>query len=616
MKDIFTELENSLPGIVLEAPPGKLVDLLKCLRVLISNDEFFFRFVTPVCLEYHLQHSSVFNLPLTSAIELLLPSDIKTSEVFDIQSDHEVQSRVSEDSVCSAARVIPAIISLENHLVSYAKCIFSQKKQQSKKNEALHLERSEKAEKTMMSSKAESSEADEDLNVWDEIDEENNMLTALENYIRELKSISVSSTDFFLDENRSKSSSKDSVTMTEEANDEEDFFADLVQHSVTDPGLENVEAVFFDTRLCLYIEIDPVECRILRVFPFSSKLNSCILENQEAACILLSIEHRQTISSTTSVTSNLLPQQINEILLPSPYLQNLLDNTFCHFVRHQYQRVEEVGEKSRRRVFGVEFSHPKINHSGSFLEESMDPALFSAKIGGRDVTSISPPTANLHVEVRASFQLLPAIFCGSRDKEDLPSPAILPESPNCVSNHDEAVDEGVHVVYGIFWESKKEGFSARWRTTFSVLCHHYSSQTSQRGSCELHPVKISFKGHTNTRFFLGEAGTSSAIQASTDTPFFFSTVVSFKNCTCQGHCENTGKGSTGDTAATTSRSFSDLLENADSEFDKEVVQSIKHHLIVAGEQMKHAILSVSTKEGWETFRCRTAHPLSSFFLFP
>lgn len=618
MQDFFSELEKSIPGVIFEAPPGKLLEVLRCLRVLVNEDDFFFNLVPPLCLEYHLKHSSMFSFSLTSTLKRLLSYDSKTLVPTGIKCRSSSSDSAHGGSLSPiAAPVVSVLLSRENHLVSYASDIIARKKQHGGPVGVRNPNPCGEDDVKKRADKANNNEEEEDINVWDEIQEESVVLTALEEYLQALKVVEVFPIEGLYDM-RSSSGSDRKIDTEKEAEEEEDLFASLVENSATNVGAENIQAVFFDTRLRLYVEVDPVHCCCIRVFPFPKGLRSCRIENKEAADIILSIEDPNSIATTTSDTSVNPSLRMREAvaLFPSSHLRSLLERTFQELIRSHYHKVHSIGETYKRRSVGVALP-PSFRPPPSFPSSANDASVFSflsENIGDAgEIRCVPPLLTDFDLEVNSSFQLIPLVQEISPHVGGLFPYSLPPDLTASIPSHDVTMVEGVNVVYSIFWISKKENLAVRWKTSLSIVCQHYPPTSPQSTASATNPVLLTLKGRTSTRFFMGATRPSAALHARSTTPLSVSTLVNHASTASLRCSSSTSESISNSTSANAANRSEEAVGQGHHDLADEVLKTIKNHLKIAGEQMKHAVFCVSTKKGWETFRSRSSHSIASCF---
>lgn len=635
MEDVFAQLEKSLPRLIFEAPPGKLLDVLRCLRVVINNDDFFFQVVPPLCLEYHLQHCSIFSFPLTPTIQLQLGKKIKTESTSMINATHCDPNNPHGDHPNSdVPPVVSFLVSRENHLLSYASGMALNQKQHGGAKAEKYPVPSEGSDKNIKTEKASSTDEqneneEEEINVWDEIQEENALLAALEEYLHELPSVEVLPIEN-VNEAKNKSLSKEFLLtkkMTEEEEEEEDLFASFVDNAAVNVGLESIHAVFFDTHSGLYIEVDPVRCCCLRVFPFlSDSMKSYRIENKQAASAILSIEDFHQIKNLSSHAREnpSSPSLIERIIFPSSHILVVLEEALSEITSHHYQKVTKMCEKYKQERVGVAL--PPLSRwtpSSLPLDSSVPPSpsenlkenMRNNMNHANKTCSIQPSLNAMDIEVQASFQLVPLLLGSDQGRRGFPF-SLANECSDGICDDDQEMIKGVKVVYGIFWISQKEGLRIRWKTSLSIMCQCAALPSSQPTLSGSPPVRLTIKGVTSTRFFLGEPRTTSAVHVRSETPLSFFALIDTQaahpgglpssSSRREGNFENNER---------QMKNLSDDVGFEDNHqiLENEMVESIKAHLAMAGEQMKHALFSVSTKKGWEIFRCPFGHPLIPFF---
>lgn len=234
-EDNMDDIKTAVTGFILEAPPEKLSSVLGNIRRILEDDELFLDLIPPLCLEYYLKHSSIFLLPIKP--ELVSALDLVPS--------------ISEELGASSSSppAMPIVISEENHLVSFVRrasaCI------------------------------GRTSRDFDDINVWDEIGEEDDLIDSMEEYLAHIPA-------YELQGDTSRSST---LSLLEE--DKEDFFDRFCQHV----GIESIHNVFFYPHLHLYVEIDPIEGGCIRALPFLTLKGSPLLKSLKIPTVVSLIEN-------------------------------------------------------------------------------------------------------------------------------------------------------------------------------------------------------------------------------------------------------------------------------------------------------------------------------------
>eukprot|EP00796_Vickermania_ingenoplastis_P004298 gene4298-3114_t len=199
MENVPSDLIESLTGCILGAPPCKLLDVLQLLRGVVEDDDVFFEVVPPICLEYHLQKSSIF---CWNQDQDALRGT--TAEV------------LGSGEPASAALATPLLLAEANRLVSWIP----------------------------RGGPAAGAEAEE-ATVWDQLSAEEGQLESLIDYFMELPCMELG---------------MDNTSDPEEKS--------IFDQLAAPTGVNNIHHVFFDVARRLYVEVDPVECCCLRLFPF------------------------------------------------------------------------------------------------------------------------------------------------------------------------------------------------------------------------------------------------------------------------------------------------------------------------------------------------------------
>lgn len=284
MNSVSEDLRSGVEEFIFAAPSQKIFLVLCRLREVIEDDDAFFELVYPVCLSFYLERSAMQPLRREHWLQciegLSLPSP---PPAVDRREKMTTFFPFSQEK-------IPFLASRENHLATW-----------------LH--------------RAGSSEGSEpNLCVWEEETEAERRLADVTSYLSGLPCVELAS---------------------DTAGGGEDNF--LNEFILPIGGVENINHIFFDLCLRLYVEVDPVECICLRAFPFS-----CSSDTPE---VLLALENH----------SEGQERAVKE-------LRETLDGLLTHWIDQQYRLAAQPNAERKKQRSLLPVAPPSEEASVSSAE--------------------------------------------------------------------------------------------------------------------------------------------------------------------------------------------------------------------------------------------------------
>ncbi|EKF38560.1 hypothetical protein MOQ_001233 [Trypanosoma cruzi marinkellei] len=246
-----------LRQFILAAPPGELTSVLKALRVLTGDDRLFFEVVPRLCMEHHMRHLTPFTLAAPYV------------------KRHESKVRFVDPQSCAnvAGSHVSFLAGRHNHLGTRIKRFARIRRLQAR-----------------------------------------DVAAGVEEYFRQQRSTIIPTSAEFkqgvcqsveLDDSTGGASASGQSQTPKQQQQQELFdpFSDILPSE----GFDELNHVFFDVALQLYIEVDPVAQMCVRVIPFTSAVAPTMPE------VLREIERQATglHGGTLGHTRFLLQQEIS-----------------------------------------------------------------------------------------------------------------------------------------------------------------------------------------------------------------------------------------------------------------------------------------------------------------
>ncbi|ESS64807.1 hypothetical protein TCDM_07000 [Trypanosoma cruzi Dm28c] len=211
-----------LRQFILAAPPGELTSVLKALRVLTDDDRLFFEVVPRLCMEHHMRHLTPFTLAAPYA------------------KRHESKVRFVDPQSCAnvAGSHVSFLAGRQNHLVTSIKRFAKIRRLQSRE-----------------------------------------VTAGVEEYFLQQRSTIIPTSANFkqgiyqsveLDDSTGEASPSGQSQAPQRQQQQQHELFDPFADILPSEGFDELNHVFFDVALQLYIEVDPVAQLCVRVIPFTS----------------------------------------------------------------------------------------------------------------------------------------------------------------------------------------------------------------------------------------------------------------------------------------------------------------------------------------------------------